>query len=109
MDDLLMRILDRLDHPGRPWAAGERGGVLPLVEVDGVGPVAFPLLESQGQALRARATGAEVRTATERRGSPYTLVLTKTQRAFDAALAQWTRDRDVLETILDDPPQDRST
>lgn len=98
MDDQLMRILDRLDHPGRPWASGERGGVLPLVAVEGVGPVAFPLLESQGQALRARATPAPFGRGTQ------TVVDLTVRRAGQYPPEQVQLDGldDVLESIVDE-------
>lgn len=45
----LARILARVERPGDFCAAGQRDVSIPRLEVEGVGPLSFPLLAFQAQ------------------------------------------------------------
>lgn len=56
--DALARSLRDLGPPGTFWGAGEAIGPMPELDVDGVGPISFPVLPIQAAALVAVAEAA---------------------------------------------------
>jgi hypothetical protein len=54
----LAALLSTVDRPGGFFAVGTTDLLAPLVEVDGVDPVALPLLPMQAQQLVAVAAGS---------------------------------------------------
>jgi len=95
----ILKVLQKVKRPGSFCATGPLPPVLPGLEVEGVGPIAFPLTEDRAQALKKRA-----------RQAPYgkgeqTLVDTDVRRVWEIEADQVRLDNPEWSNVLADALQ----
>ncbi len=96
MITVLDALLERVDAPGEFYAAGEVLTPLPMVEVEGLGALSFPLREEQARQLIALASRAPYG-----RGAQ-TLVDTEVRSSWQLSPSLITIEDDVWQPTLDE-------